>query len=136
MVICTWNYLHQLHVNVLLYQLPLNKLQSLIENTIHLIITNGFISCIIRLCTFGFLSQKSFYYFNFIWFVIFLFKVIPPVLVLLYEYWSNVYNSVPSKWERLKERGWNLTNQLNAMSFGMWGWLIYTFFNEQSELEN
>ena len=58
--IYTWNYLQKIHVNILLYQLPLTKLKNLVRNTMLLIIINN-LSYIMYLRTFGCFIIKSFY---------------------------------------------------------------------------
>lgn len=85
MVIYTWKYLQKLHLNILFYQLPLTKLKSLIKNTIHLVITNGLISCIMHFCAFDCFITKSILLFQFYLVLRVMFKVIRPDLTLLLD---------------------------------------------------
>ena len=74
--IYTWNYLQKIHVNILLYQLPLTKLKNLVRNTMLLIIINN-LSYIMYLRTFGCFIIKSFYSVILIRFCDLFFQVIP-----------------------------------------------------------
>ena len=77
-VTCTRNYLQKLHVNILFYKLPLTKLKSLrvwLKNSILLVMTKDLMYyALVYFCLF---HHKK------VSFVIYLFRVILPVLALL-----------------------------------------------------